>query len=580
MLFTTRAYLTHRQIIATASYHQKFIKLLLNYRYSSGVSSESNQNYEDIYSKTNLVVPEYFNFAKDIIGKWVNKKGDATALWLTDGINSEQVSYSSLYTEAQSLATALSNPTPPRCAMVILPKVKEWWVINVAGSWCNTIISPGSIMLTSKDVKQRLEKYPFDCLICSAEIAERINDVTIDVAYRIVVEDPKNVRNGWINYHDLISSVNQNDIIKCASTKGNDVCQLFFTSGTTGLPKMVAHTQADYGIGLTISSQYWLDITEKDVLWSISDTGWVKAAWKGLYCPWLGGATAFVHKNPCFDPLEVARILSEYPVSVFCAPPTVYRALVQLDLTQFTFGALRHCAGGGEPINPEVIDTWEKHTGITIKEGYGQTESTLMCSNIRGMESRPGSMGKPTPGYILKILDDKLKEVKIGKEGHLGVDLSQGHPIGLFRRYEYNPEQTAKVFQGNYYFTGDKAYKDEDGYFWFVGRADDVIISAGYRIGPFEVESALLEHPAVVESAVVSSPDDIRGEVVKAFVVLSEEYMAADKSSLKQELQNHVKKTTAPYKYPRKIEFVSSLPKTISGKIRRVELREMEWKKV
>ncbi|CAL4124654.1 unnamed protein product [Meganyctiphanes norvegica] len=579
MLFTTRAYLTHRQIISTL-YHQKCTKILLNYRYCSVVSSESNQNYEDIYSKTNSVVPEYFNFAKDVIGKWANKKGDTTALWLTDGISSEQVSYSSLYTEAQSLATALSNPAPPRCAMVILPKVKEWWVINVAGSWCNTVISPGSIMLTSKDVKQRLEKYPFDCLICNAEIAERINEVTKNVAYRIVVEDPKNVRNGWLNYHDLISSVNQSDIMKCASTKGSDVCQLFFTSGTTGLPKMVAHTQASYGIGHTIGSKYWLNITEKDVFWNISDTGWAKAAYSSLYIPWLGGATAFVHKNQRFDPLEVARTLSEYPVSVLCAPPTVYRALVHLDLTQFTFGALRHCVSAGEPLNPEVIDTWEEHTGITIKEGYGQTESTVMCGTFKGMENRPGSMGKPAPGYILKIVDDKLEEVKIGKEGHLGVDLSQGHPIGLFRGYEYNPEQTAKVFQGNYYFTGDKAYKDEDGYFWFVGRSDDVIISAGYRIGPFEVESALLEHPAVVESAVVSSPDDFRGEVVKAFVVLSEEYMAADKSSLKQELQIHVKKTTAPYKYPRKIEFVSSLPKTISGKIRRVELREMEWKKI
>lgn len=315
------------------------------------------------------------------------------------------------------------------------------------------------------------------------------------------------------------------------------------------------------------------------MVWNLSDTGWAKSAWTSLYTPLMAGATAFIHQMKHFDSQEMLRTLCEYPVTVLCAPPTAYRALVQHQLCQYPFKALQHCVSAGEPLNPEVMHEWTKNTGLKIYEGFGQSETTLLCGVCKGMALRPGSMGKPAPGYNLRVLSEQLEELPPHQEGQLAVSLKQGHPVGLFRGYLHDEQRTSEAFRDGYYFTGDRAYYDEDGYFWFVGRGDDIIISSGYRIGPFEVESCLLEHPAVAESAVVSSPDALRGEVVKAFVVLAEEYKHKDANTLITDLQDHVKQMTAPYKYPRKIEFVDSLPKTVSGKIRRVELRNREWVK-
>ncbi|KAG0722224.1 Acyl-coenzyme A synthetase ACSM3, mitochondrial [Chionoecetes opilio] len=548
-----------------------------SYRWHSPVSRSFN--YESLKSETEhqLQPKEFFNFAQDIVAPWASLKPSHPALYFTDGHRNTVISYSDLLSQAKALATALSESQAPKCALVLLPKLPAWWVVNVAASCCGTILSCGTTMLTPRDVAHRLSQCGADCVICTPELAASLDHVTQTVPLRIVVPvGQEDVHEGWLCYNKLLEAGRARPARPCVASRGDDIAQLFFTSGTTGKPKMVPHTQASYGIGHIGTMRYWLDLREDDMIWNISDTGWAKAAWSSLYTPLMAGATAFVHQMQRFDAKETLRALSEHPVTVLCAPPTVYRALVQCQLSQYPLPALHHCVSAGEPLNPEVMQAWTKNTGLQIHEGFGQSETTLLSGVCKGMALRPGSMGKPAPGYNLKVVNEQLQQLPPHHEGQLAVSLEHGHPIGLFKGYLGDDHRTSEAFRGGYYFTGDRAYYDEDGYFWFVGRADDVIISSGYRIGPFEVESCLLEHPAVAESAVVSSPDELRGEVVKAFVVLAEGYKHQG-NNLISELQDHVKHTTAPYKYPRKIEFVDSLPKTVSGKIRRIELRNKEW---
>jgi acetyl-CoA synthetase/medium-chain acyl-CoA synthetase len=323
------------------------------------------------------------------------------------------------------------------------------------------------------------------------------------------------------------------------------------------------------------TGRFWLDLRQGDLHWNISDTGWAKAAYSSYCGPLICGATIFVDQCARFDAGRILELMERYPVTTFCSAPTVYRMLVLEDLSRIRFKSLRHCVGAGEPLNPEIIETWESATGLTIRDGYGQTETVLLCGVYPCLPRRPGSMGLPIPGIDLDIVDDKGNILPAGREGDIAVRVVPVRPAGLFKEYWKEPDKTAAVFRGDWYITGDRGYRDEEGYFWFVSRADDVITSAGYRIGPFEVESALIEHPAVAESAVVASPDELRGAVVKAYIVLVPG--SAGGQEMIRELQDHVKKVTAPYKYPRKIEFVEALPKTISGKIRRIELRNREW---
>ncbi|HZL99410.1 MAG TPA: AMP-binding protein, partial [Planctomycetota bacterium] len=392
-------------------------------------------------------------------------------------------------------------------------------------------------------------------------------------------------RAGWQDYEEVVrrGSVRGAEPAAwregAADTAGRDPALLYFTSGTTGAPKMALHTQASYGKGHALTAR-WLDLRRDDLHWNLSDTGWAKAAYSSLFAPWIAGCTVFVHTAPRFVPRRTLELLGQHPITTFCGAPTNYRLLIQEDLSAFRFPALRSCNAAGEPINPEVIAVWQRHTGLTIRDGYGQTETVLMIGNFPGAEVRPGSMGKPAPEYEVALIDEALRPVPAGQEGEVAIRVRPERPPALFEGYWKDAERTAAVFRGDWYCTGDRAVVDADGYYWFVGRADDVIKSAGYRIGPFEVESALLEHPAVVESAVVGQPDALRGQIVKAFVVLAPEPAArlaaggaAAGDALVAELQRFVQERTAPYKYPREIEFVSELPKTVSGKIRRVELR-------
>ena len=375
---------------------------------------------------------------------------------------------------------------------------------------------------------------------------------------------------GWHDFEALLSRASPTGVP--ARTRTDEPALCFYTSGTTREPKAVLHTHA-YPFAHRYTGEYWLDLQRTDLHWTTSDTGWAKAAYGVLFGPWMNGVPVFMF-NGRFDPERELDLLQRYEVSVFCAPPTEYRLLVKQDLGRWRLPRLRHCTGAGEPLNPEVIHAWHDAFRLLIHDGYGQTETTLLAANLPGLPIRPGSMGKPFPGHDLRVIGDDGEELPAGEVGDLAL---RGHPPSLFREYWRSPDDAGACRRGEWYVTGDRGRRDGDGYLWFVGRADDLIISAGYRIGPFEVESALLEHPAVVESAVVASPDPVRGEVVKAFVVLKPGRLPGD--ALVRELQEHVKRVTAPYKYPREIEFVDSLPKTVSGKIRRVELRERERRK-
>ena len=425
---------------------------------------------------------------------------------------------------------------------------------------------PGTPLLTSKDIRYRVEAASVSVIITDTEGADKVEDFH---GTRLLVGSDQP---GWTNFDAGVRGAARD--YDCEPTQSDDPGIIYFTSGTTGPPKMVLHTQASYALGHRLTGELWLDASTNDVHWCLTDTGWAKAAWSTLFGPWQMGACVFaVDSRGRFDPAAALRTLAGYPITTWCAPPTALRLIVREDLTSFRPARLRHCVSAGEPLNPEVITAWRAATGLMIYEGYGQTETVVLIGNFRsrGDEVRPGSMGHPAPGFTVALLNDNLKELPAGQEGEIAVQVGAQRPLGLFREYWRNPAENAARFQGGWYLTGDRAVRDAEGYYWFVGRADDVIKSAAYRIGPFEVESALIEHPAVLEAAVVGKPDAVRGQVVKAFVVLRRDRLPGEE--LRRELQEHCKRVTAPYKYPREIEFVAELPKTISGKIRRLELR-------
>ncbi|ABZ83667.1 acetyl-coenzyme a synthetase family protein, putative [Heliomicrobium modesticaldum Ice1] len=532
-------------------------------------------NYEQTFAEFQWEVPESYNFARDVIDRWALDPDRLALWWVDDYGNEDKKTFRELSDASQRLCNVLREQGIGKgdVVVVILPRLVEWWVINIACLRMGAVISPGTMQLTAKDIRFRLQMADARCIITTDAIAERVDEIYGEcptLQSRILIGGE---RAGWLRYHEAMATAS--DSFPTVDTAADDSAILYFTSGTTGYPKMTLHTHTSYPIGHTVTGRYWLDLRSEDLHWNLSDTGWAKAAWSSFFGPWICGAAIFVHHSDRFDPKRTLELLDQYPITTFCGAPTIYRMLVLEDLKQYRFSRLRHCVGAGEPLNPEVIDIWKEATGLTIRDGYGQTESVLLVGSFPCLEPRIGSMGKPAPGFDVQVIDDEGNILPPNKEGDIAVRVKPKRPVGLFKEYWRDPEKTASVFRGDWYLTGDRAYRDEDGYFWFVGRADDVILSAGYRIGPFEVESALLEHEAVAESAVVSSPDEIRGEVVKAFVVLRPGFMPSD--DLADELKEHVKKVTAPYKYPRLIEFTPSLPKTVSGKIRRVELRNREW---
>jgi acetyl-CoA synthetase/medium-chain acyl-CoA synthetase len=533
------------------------------------------RDYEQTCREFKWERPVKYNFARDVIDKWAAQDPDKQAMfWVDDHGHELTRTFNDFSIASRKLCNVLKEAGVRRgdTIIVMLGRIPEWWEVITAGLRMGAVVSPGTTQLSPRDLAYRITTAGAAGIITDAANAPKV-DVIADqcptVKAKLIVAGK---RKGWLSYQRAMAGAAETFIT--ADTRADEEAICYFTSGTTGYPKMCIHTHS-YAIGHEITGRFWLDLKPDDLHWNISDTGWAKAAYSSYFGPWNCGTSIFVHHSSSFNTQRTLELLQQYPITVMCGAPTVYRMLVLENLSQYQFRTLRHCTGAGEPLNPEIIETWKAATGIIIRDGYGQTETVILCGNFLCFESRFGSMGKPAPGIDLQVIDNEGNPAASEMEGDIAIKVRPERPQGLFKEYKHDSDKNTDVFRGDWYITGDRAYVDKDGYFWFVGRADDVILSAGYRIGPFEVESALIEHPAVAESAVVSSPDKIRGEVVKAFVVLAPGYNGNEE--LKKELQNYVRKVTAPYKYPRKLEFVDALPKTISGKIRRVDLRLKEW---
>jgi acyl-coenzyme A synthetase/AMP-(fatty) acid ligase len=532
-------------------------------------------DYEATRASFRLEVPETYNYARDVVDAWAAREPGKLALVAVGpgGGEARRFTFADLAASSDRAARVLAASSVAKGdrVFVMLPRVPDWYDVVLGCIKLGALPMPGTTLLTARDIAYRLQLAGTAVVVTDAEGAHKVDEAAeggLPVAVRLCVgESPP----GWSSWADGMAAAGD-EPPEAEPTLAADSMLVYFTSGTIAHPKMVLHTQASLGIGHQITARFWQDLKPDDLHWTVSDFGWAKAAWGKLFGQWALGAANFlwdVRGKPDLD--LMLRLVADHGVTTFCAPPTVFRGLVQLDLGRYDFARLRHCVSAGEPLNPEVIRVWREATGLTIYDGYGQTETVNLIANYRCLPLRPGSMGKPTPGFDVVVVDDDGKELGPGEEGHVAVRVRPERPVGLFSGYWRDPTATAAAFRGDFYYTGDRAVVDEDGYFWFVGRSDDVIISAAYRIGPFEVESALVEHPAVAEAAVVGKPDPQRGQVVKAYVVLVPG--VAGSGQLAAELQEHCKRVTAPYKYPREVEFAEELPKTISGKIRRVELR-------
>lgn len=539
------------------------------------------ENYEETFKTFSLEAPHDFNFAFDTFDFWAkDKTRNALQIVEPDGTTTRNYSYYELQQLSLKFANVLKSYGLQKGdrIMLMLPWTPKWYVALLGMIRLGILPIPTTTLCTPKDIEYRLQQSAAHMVITDLENAPKVDEVRSQCSglqFTMVVNGE---REGWYCYDEEMHKA-ATRFERTVYTLSHDDMLLYFTSGTTAYPKMVLHSQASYGIGHLITARLWHDLHPRDLIWTVTDTGWAKAAWSSFFGQFSLGATLLNHVSPSkFDPALTLRILETHGVSIFCAPPTVYRMMIQLDITKEKLDHLRHCVSAGEPLNPEVISIWKEKTGLEIYDGYGQTETVLVIANYRCNPIRYGSMGKPAPGFTIAIVDDEGKELPPGREGNIAIKIKPERPIGLFKGYWNDLRETGKALSGDWYYTGDRAYRDEEGYYWFEGRADDIILSAGYRIGPFEVESALIEHPAVVEAAAVAAPDELRGEIVKAFVVLSPGY--APSASLTKELQEHVKKTTAPYKYPRSIEYLHELPKTVSGKIKRSILKEREWKKI
>lgn len=531
------------------------------------------ERYFEELKNFKLEVPEKFSFPLDVFDKW----GDANALMWTDGDELKIFSFKELTVLSSKLAGGLKSLGIGKSdrVLILLPNIPQWWVIILALMRINAISIPGTTLLTAKDIEYRLKAANIKAVISDSENASKIEEAVNNYGKDVILINVDRVA-GWKSYDDLLKA----DAFTGERTFSDEIAFIFFTSGTTGLPKMVVHTQVSYPLAHIITGKYWLDLKPGDIHWNISDTGWAKAAWSSFFGPWNMGATVFTYyRKGKFSPSLIVETLKKYEINTLCGPPTAYRMIVkEIPTSELRFKNVRHYVAAGEPLNPEVINIWKEATGEWIYNGYGQTETVNTLAMFRFIPMKAGATGLPTPGFHMDIIDDDGKPLPPNTEGNIAIKVNPERPVGLFKEYMGDKLEMAAAFRGEWYYTRDRGYKDEDGYFWFVGREDDVIISAGYRIGPFEVESALIKHPAIKEAAVVASPDEVRGEVVKAFIVLTQDYVPSDE--LIKEIQEFVKKETAPYKYPRKIEFVDELPKTISGKIKRKELKLKEFGKL
>ena len=536
---------------------------------------------EDYNKNLEFIIPENFNFAYDVMDAWAEEAPEKLAiLWTNDKGEEIRATYGQLKEQTDQAASYLQTlgigKNDP--VMLILKRHYEWWVIMLALCKIGAIVIPATHMLTKHDIVYRNTRASIKAIICAKDdyVIRQIKLAMPEsptVKQYITLGEEEGFRNWtkeWQQAPKFVrpAFVNEND----------DTMLMYFTSGTSGEPKMVAHDYL-YAMGHLSTGCFWHNLHEGSLHLTVADTGWGKAVWGKFYGQWFAGATVFVYDHEKFNADDLLRQMEKYHVTSFCAPPTIYRFMIREDLSKYDLSSLEYCCTAGEALNPAVFDKLKEKIGLNIMEGFGQTETTMTLGTFPWMTPKPGSMGIPNAQYHIDLLRADGTSCEDGEKGEIVVRVGDKKPVGLFKGYYRDEEKTREAWHDGIYHTGDMAWRDEDGYYWFEGRIDDVIKSSGYRIGPFEVESAMMTHPAVVECAITGVPDDIRGMVVKATVVLGKEWKDKAGDDLIKELQQHVKKETAPYKYPRIIEFVDELPKTISGKIRRVEIRNKDSKK-
>ena len=558
---------------------------------------ESAQDYND---HLEFIIPEHFNFAYDVMDEWAKEEPDRLALlWTNDQGDEIRATFAQLKEQSdqaasylQSLGIGKGDPV-----MLILKRRYEWWIVMLALHKLGAVVIPATHMLTKHDIVYRNNRASVKAIICvdDAYVMEQISlsvDESPTLKQIVVVGENTTTAASSTLYaqHSTLCHSWQQEwqqappfVRPAVRNDNSDTMLMYFTSGTSGEPKMVAHDFL-YALGHLTTGVFWHNLSKGSIHLTVADTGWGKAVWGKFYGQWFAGAVVFVFDHEKFAADRLLSQIEKYRVTSFCAPPTIYRFMIREDLSKYDLSSLRYCTTAGEALNPAVFDKFKELTGIQLMEGFGQTETTMTLGTMPWTKPKPGSMGIPNPQYDIDLLKPDGTPCEDGEKGEIVIRVQSPKlevhcpglkkPIGLFKEYYRDEELTLKAWHDGIYHTGDMAWRDEDGYYWFEGRIDDVIKSSGYRIGPFEVESALMTHPAVVECAITGVPDDIRGMVVKATVVLGKEWKAKAGDDLVKELQQHVKHVTAPYKYPRIIEFVDELPKTISGKIRRVEIRD------
>lgn len=533
---------------------------------------------QDFIKNFKIIPPTNFNFGYDVVDAWCEIDPDKGALfWVNDKHVKINFSFADIKKYSDKAASFFKSLGIRKgdTVMLMLKRRFEFWFSIIALHKLGAIAIPATHLLTDKDIIYRNTAASVKMIVAAGDdnIIKNIDKAipfSPSVKHRVSIGP--SIPKGWEDFHKGMESAST-FVRPDKVNENSDISLIYFTSGTTNSPKMAAHNFL-YPLAHIATGSYWHNLTEDSLHLTISDTGWGKAVWGKLYGQWIAGANVFVYDHEKFTPADILQCIETYKITSFCAPPTVFRFMIRDDLTKYDLSSLKYCTIAGEALNPAIYDTFYELTGIKLREGFGQTETTLTVATFPWVEPKPGSMGVPNPQYNVDLLNNEGKTVDIGEHGQIVIRTDKGKPLGLFEGYYRSPESTTEVWHNDIYYTGDVAWKDKDGYLWFVGRADDIIKSSGYRISPFEVESVLMTHDAVMECAVTGVPDDLRGQVIKASIILRKEFIDKADETLVKDIQEYVKKTTAPYKYPRIIEFVDSLPKTISGKIRRVQIRE------
>lgn len=529
--------------------------------------------YDGLLVDFEPIAPDTFNFAYDVVDEIAKQEPERRAmLWCNDKGEEHTFTFADMMKYSNKAANLLVSHGVKKGDFVVLVMKRhyQFWFTVLALHKIGAIGIPATNLLTKKDYVYRFNSADVSACVCTADgdVTNHVDEaceVCPQVKTKFIVKGKKD---GWIDFDSEIEA--QPDTFERVETAITDPMLLYFTSGTTGMPKMVIHDHS-YPLGHIITAKYWHNVIPDGLHLSLSDSGWMKCMWGKLYGQWFMEAGIFVCDFDKFTPSHLLTLFEKYQITTFCAPPTMFRFFIKEDLHKYDLSSLKHVCIAGEALNPEVYNQFLEATGLKLMEGFGQTETTLTVFNQVGTTPKPGSMGKPSPAYNVEIVDEDGNQVPRGTIGEISIRTDNKKVCGMFQEYYKDSEQTKEAWHDGLYHTGDTAWMDEDGYIWYVGRTDDVIKSSGYRIGPFEIESVLMEHPSVLECAITGAPDPIRGTVVKATIVLAKDYTPSEE--LKKELQDYVKHQTAPYKYPRIVEFVEELPKTISGKIRRVQIR-------